>query len=258
MRIIGAPFGNYLQREGWISTIGTFTPKYRGGLPYRLWRCARTLRYSRENRGWINKLGLPNPGRQWLMTHPKEMTGKIVSLGVAHDDTVEDWVRLLIDVGGRDTQPLAYEINASCPNEKAGLGMSTLLFEAFSCLPNSVPVFVKIPPVNFEPVVETALAYNLIRFHACNTLPTPRGGLSGPMLRPCVLSAIAYIRKRCAHAAIIAGGGVRCGADASAYYGAGADHVATASAWFNPWNWRHLESVPDSAISWRNLCNIPV
>ena len=56
---ISAPFGNYVKPKGCISVTGTFTRNPQGN---RLWSVLKTLRYNRKLGGWVNKLGLPNPG----------------------------------------------------------------------------------------------------------------------------------------------------------------------------------------------------
>jgi hypothetical protein len=60
--VIGAPFGNYLERPYATSTVGTFTLTRRGGVLHRWWRVLSTLRYNSRIGGLVNKLGLPNPG----------------------------------------------------------------------------------------------------------------------------------------------------------------------------------------------------
>lgn len=245
MRIISAPFGNYLRRPGWTSTIGTFTPKYRGGLLYRLWRCAKTLRYDREYGGWRNKLGLPNPGMQYLIAHPLAAEDRILSIGVAHDDSPETWAALLsvaleCTANGRFVR--AIEINASCPNEERGLTVSTMLARASRILTFD-QVYVKIPPIGYEELVEHALDCGFNKFHACNTIPTPKGGVSGPSLRGYVRSAVKHIRMLVPAAEIIAGGGVQHPDDAKMYRDCGANHVAVGSAWFNPLLWKQLEKI---------------
>ena len=56
---IAAPFGNYLRHKNAISVRGSFTPKYRKGLIRQI---IKTLRYDFTKKGWVNKLGLRNPG----------------------------------------------------------------------------------------------------------------------------------------------------------------------------------------------------
>ena len=54
---IAAPFGNWIHHKNAVSVKGTFTLNPQGN---RLWSILKTLRHTKD--GWVNKLGLPNPG----------------------------------------------------------------------------------------------------------------------------------------------------------------------------------------------------
>ena len=56
-KFIAAPFGNYIKTEKTISVTGSWTIEKRTG---RLIQIAKTLRLTK--RGWVNKIGLRNPG----------------------------------------------------------------------------------------------------------------------------------------------------------------------------------------------------
>ena len=56
---VAAPFGNYIKPKDCIPVTGSFTLHPQGN---RLWRVIKTLRYSWKLNGWVNALGLPNPG----------------------------------------------------------------------------------------------------------------------------------------------------------------------------------------------------
>nr|MBX2851143.1 hypothetical protein [Phycisphaeraceae bacterium] len=97
--IISAPFGNYIQPPGTTATLGTFTAARRGGILNRVWRILLTVRYYRKAKAWVNKIGLRNPGIDWLVVKnqsPKpgraDVKDKIVSI---HGFTPEDWYTLL-------------------------------------------------------------------------------------------------------------------------------------------------------------------
>jgi len=62
--IISAPFGNYIQPPGATPTLGTFTLADRPG---RVRRVLATVRYYRRLGAWVNKIGLRNPGIDWLV-----------------------------------------------------------------------------------------------------------------------------------------------------------------------------------------------
>jgi len=65
--IVSAPFGNYIQPAGCTATLGTFTALRRGGVINRAWRVLLTVRYYRRMKAWVNRIGLRNPGIDWLV-----------------------------------------------------------------------------------------------------------------------------------------------------------------------------------------------
>ena len=64
MFFIGPPFGNYISLPNTISISGSFTLNERPGLYSQI---IKTLYYSYENNGWINKIGLRNKGIDWAL-----------------------------------------------------------------------------------------------------------------------------------------------------------------------------------------------
>ena len=56
---IAAPFGNYIKPVGTIPVCGTYTLEPQGN---RVWSAIKSLRYSTKHKGWMNNMGLPNPG----------------------------------------------------------------------------------------------------------------------------------------------------------------------------------------------------
>lgn len=233
--IISAPFGNYISQAGCTSTIGTFTLKYRGNFAYRLWRMARTLRYDRMSGGWVNKLGLPNPGIESLPPgHP--VSDKIISI---HGFDTTEWYELA-DKVARWFEPAAVELNVSCPNvTDSSCSDWTRVFREikakFKEAENNTPLIVKLPPVNYRVLVDAAIEASIFRFHACNTLPCKRGGMSGPILRQFVTEIIKYIKTELTSPdMIVAGGGIQSVDDARRYIDIGASHVAVGSALLNP------------------------
>ena len=255
MKIISAPFGNYIQRAGWVSTLGTFTPKYRGGLWWRLWRCMRTLRYDRRQRGWVNRLGLPNPGIDWLTGTPKRASlaaGKIISVGIASDDDEQSFSDMILKL--TLLNPLYFELNASCPNEARGLTEERMI-NLLGMLPDvGSKMILKLPPDvgRAHDLACMGIENGITRFHCCNTLPTPRGGLSGPALIPIVVQVIDTLRMievpaNLPRTEIIAGGGIDSPGIARLYRDHGADHIAVGSAWLNPGNWSRITGIESEA-----------
>ncbi len=235
--IISAPFGNWLNFPGATSTLGTFTRHYRGGFWYRLWRCLRTLRYSRKTGGWVNKLGLPNPGIDSLdgdiARGSVGFAGKVVSI---HGFSPEEWIYLAQKACRRG---LLVEFNLSCPNvgHRHVAGQLTPVFQRF----NAEYAIAKLPPLRWFELAEPLYDLGVRCFHLCNTLPCPGGGLSGKVLKPYSLWAVEEFRKRWGgRVELIGGGGVTCEQDVRDYLSAGADRVAVGSMLLNPFNHRKI------------------
>jgi dihydroorotate dehydrogenase len=242
--IVSAPFGNYLSFPGVTSTIGTYTLKHRAGLLRRIWRVISTVRYSRRNQAWVNRLGLPNPGITSVT--PEMASGKILSI---HGFSELEWMSLA------DTccqlLPLAVELNLSCPNvtaaSMADLGRQVRRAVPF-LLSREIPVIVKLPPVRWMDLALPLFEHGCRIFHCCNTIPTPAGGMSGKPLKQFSLWAIHDLRVRFhSNIMIIGGGGVTCEQDARDYLDAGADHVAIGSMLLNPFNWRKVKGILKAA-----------
>jgi dihydroorotate dehydrogenase len=227
--VVSAPFGNYIQPAGATPTLGTFTLHRRPG---RLWQVIRTVRYRRGIKAWVNRIGLRNPGIDWLADRAARgrtaVSDKIVSI---HGFDGDQWAALLDRVGR--IRPLAVELNMSCPN----VGEIDWPPELFSrALDSGVPVIVKLPPVNYEQMAEQAVSAGVRAFHCCNTLPVPEGGMSGRPLQPVALKCIRDLRGKPfgAELTIIGGGGVYELSDIDIYADAGADHVALGTKTMNP------------------------
>ena len=230
--VISAPFGNYLQPKGTTPTLGTFTAARRGGILNRAWRIALTVRYYPRMKAWVNKIGLRNPGIDWLVakcTAGKiDVSDKLVSI---HGFTPEDWYALLEKTA--PLKPLAIEMNMSCPNVGHIAWPPELFQRAYD---TGIPVVVKIPPVNYDAMVEQAHAAGLRVFHCCNTLPNPGGGLSGKPLMHVALQCIQDLKRKpyFDELTLIGGGGIYQPDDVDAYVDLGVKHVAIGTKLFNP------------------------
>jgi dihydroorotate dehydrogenase len=242
--IISAPFGNYLTWPCATSTLGTFTLNPRGGLLYRAWRCLRTLRYQRRLQGWVNKLGLPNPGVHSLDHRKPDLGGVIVSV---HGFTAREWESLAR--AALWLKPAAVEFNLSCPNVAgAYLGEVQPAVEWAVTHWNGSFVIAKLPPVRWLDWAVPLYDLGVRGFHCCNTIPTPSGGLSGKVLMQYSLWAIDDLRKRYGRRIIvIGGGGVSTPQDVRVYRAAGADKVAVGSTLLNPLNWRKVPALAEAA-----------
>ena len=77
MFFINPPFSNYLNLPNTISIKGSYTLERRDGLLSQIFK---TLRYSLEYGGWVNKIGLRNPGIDYGIT--KYKPNNILSLAL--------------------------------------------------------------------------------------------------------------------------------------------------------------------------------
>ncbi len=243
--IISAPFGNYVQPSGATATLGTFTLHRRPG---RVWRVLRTVRYYRRLDAWVNRIGLRNPGIDWLVRRVEagriDVRDKVVSV---HGFDREEWAALLERV--ERLRPLAVELNLSCPNVGERVHDDDVFDRA---LGTGVAVIAKLPPVRYEALAEGAVSAGVRAFHCCNTLPVPGGGMSGAPLKPLSLACVSAMRARYAGAGLllIGGGGIREPADLEAYAQAGADRFAVGTLTMNPlrlWSQGPLRPLIDRA-----------
>jgi dihydroorotate dehydrogenase len=231
--VVSAPFGNYVQPAGATATLGTFTAARRPG---RLMQIIKTVRRYGRIGAWVNKIGLRNPGIDWLVERVEsgkiDVSDKLVSIHGFSDD---DW-KVLLDKIGR-IKPMGVELNMSCPNV-GEIDLHVGLFES-ALASGAGCVVVKVPPVNYAELFAQAYQEGVRIYHCCNTLPVPAGGMSGKPLKPVSLQCIGQIRKdlgeeKFSELTIIGGGGVREPKDIDDYASVGAKHVAIGTRVMNP------------------------
>ena len=219
---ISAPFGNYIKPIGCIPVCGTFTLHARGNV---LWSAVKSLRYSTKHRGWMNNMGLPNPGVK-VGLH-KHIRGEVLSIAEIERNDFKKLYRIV-------PETMSVELNLSCPNVRNLPWDSTEIFARNSekrkwCICKVGPT---VTPEDLEFLI-TKLGFTQI--HASNTLPIQGcGGLSGRTLIPYTLDIIRLIREEWPEVTIIAGGGVADFSGVYEYLKEGADHVSLGSVCFNP------------------------
>ena len=227
---ISAPFGNYIKPVECVPVTGTFTRNPRGN---RLWSVLKTLRYNRKLGGWVNKLGLPNPGlRAGLERH---IRGEVLSIAETKRGDFQKMNNII---------PLnqSLEINFSCPN----LGKKLPLDGAsiFTKVKSRKWCIAKLSPLTDGDEIEFVIEHlGFKQLHFSNTLPLPynKGGLSGATLKPYTLELIELVRERWGDSVtVIAGGGVSDFSGVMEYLLAGANHVSLGSVCFNPFKLRKL------------------
>lgn len=200
--------------------------------------------------GMLNAVGLANPGLEAVAAHDlpwlarrceRSDTRIIVNVAGA---TVADYVRVIERLTPLDAIT-AFEINASCPNTKAGglefgaePGGLTELVRACRRA-SSRPLTVKLSPVlpDLPSMARVAQAEGAEAVSLVNTVPgmlserlgNGMGGLSGPALLPVGVLATRRVTERTG-IPVIGVGGVRTAADAREYLKAGASLVAVGTA----------------------------
>ena len=230
---ISAPFGNYIKTPQTISVHGTFTRKPRGN---RLWSVLKTLRYDRRLCGWVNKLGLPNPGLVKGLNNVSERPNDVLSISEVKRGDFQKMNNII---------PLnqSLEINFSCPNlGKGRLPLDDAVY--FTRVKSRKWCIAKLSPLTdgdeLEFVIEQ-LGFKQIHFSNSLPLPNGRGGLSGETLKPYTLELIDLVRERWGDSIeVIAGGGVADFGAVMDYLKAGANHVSIGSVCFNPFKLKKL------------------
>ena len=231
---IAAPFGNYLKfrtKKNIIPVTGTWTLHNRASIIKRIFKILTTLRYDFTNDGWVNKLGLPNPGINKGLKNIKK--NEILSISAINR---KDWSELYNIIGNE----INVEINLSCPNlgEKSNIFTSADLKSFTSNKSNSKEwCIAKISPLTTLDELKYLIDdLGFDQIHCCNTLPVKNGGLSGKTLKPYVEKLIKLIRKNWGEKIeIIAGGGVASKYDVNNYINIGANHISLGTVSFKPW-----------------------
>ncbi len=219
MFFISPPFGNYLELPGTISIKGSFTLHERNGLILQI---LKTLRYSFENNGWVNKIGLRNKGIDWALKNVDN--SHIISIAILEQNEIEKLYKKI-------PENRNIEINISCPNvghEMVSEGISKFLN------PQRKWCILKVSPITTNEEIKHYYNQGFRQFHCCNTLPVENGGLSGKSIMPYTNEKIEYIKNNLPNSVIIAGGGVQNMNDVYSYQIKGAQHFSASSVFFNP------------------------
>jgi len=225
---VAAPFGNYIHPQGTISVTGSWTLNPRGN---RLWSVVKSLRWNSTAKGWVNKLGLPNPGIRVGL----EKTLPIEVLSIAEINK-GDFERMYDMIPTNQS----IELNLSCPNLDKKLSWEGA--KVFSSSREREWCIAKLSPTTTPEELEFVIEHlGFTQLHFSNTLPTIRGGMSGPVLREYTNDLIEVARERWGSSVeIIAGGGVREFGSVMNYLSNGADHISLGSVCFNPFKLRKL------------------
>jgi dihydroorotate dehydrogenase len=222
---ISPPFGNYIDLPCTTPIRGSYTIDQRSGLFSQV---LKTLRFSYENNGWINKIGLRNKGIDWALKNYSKYTdnnGEILSIALMNEEDIDNMNRKIPDAAN-------IEINVSCPNAE-----KRMINEGLHNFINPLRrwCIIKVSPTIREDELDKYYKQGFRQFHCSNTLPTPKGGLSGEALMPYNKQIIGYLKENYKDVEVIGGGGVKTWKDVEKYKEWGADHVAISTICFNPW-----------------------
>jgi dihydroorotate dehydrogenase (NAD+) catalytic subunit len=234
-----------MDRVGALYTKGTTRLPRAGNAPPRVAETAG---------GMLNSIGLQNPGVDVVaQDYAARFTGwrcaVIVNVAGATVDEYVECVRILDGAPGVD----GYELNISCPNIAHGLDLGrdpreaarvTAAVRAVTerCLvvklsPNvtdiaAVASAVESAGADAISAVNTFVGMKIHRHTRRPVLPrTGLGGLSGPVIKPLALAAVAAVREA-VHIPVIGIGGITGIDDALDFLIAGADAIQVGTATF--------------------------
>jgi dihydroorotate dehydrogenase (NAD+) catalytic subunit len=217
---------------------------------------APALRVGEFAGGMINAVGLANPGMEavrrdhlgWMATHHPGTPVLVNVIGFA----IEEFAQVIAHLDGAPTH-VAYELNVSCPNTKAGgieFGADPAALHAVVASARAVtrrPLYVKLSPAlgpALVPAAETAMAAGADALTLVNTMPglvvdtarrRPRlgfgsGGMSGPALLPVGVLATWRVTRAIPGVPVCDLNGVSTADDALQYLLAGATLVGIGTA----------------------------
>lgn len=219
MLFISPPFGNYLNIPKTISIKGSYTLEPRPGI---IKQVLKTLRYSSQLNGWVNKIGLRNPGIDYAIKNYNK--NHIVSIAILHKEEIKHFLKKI-------PKNMNLEINVSCPNTKHSLINENI--QQF-LNPNREWCIIKLSPTIDKRLIDEYYKQGFRQFNCGNTLAIENGGLSGRSLIPYHSKNIQYIRKKYPDSVIIATGGIQTWNDCLNYKKIGANHFSVSSLLFNP------------------------
>lgn len=257
-----------------LGSIGAVVVKSLSAMP---WAGNPAPRLHPLRHGMINAVGLQGPGVDvWFDRHLDELADRGASTVISlWGRSVEEYRRAAEIVAERlatassvAASILAVEINLSCPNLEGRRGIfahdADLSAEVVAnCRAVPRPLWAKLSP-NTDRLVEVAGAVHgagadavtlvntvvglVVDDDGAPVLGNGGGGLSGPMIHPVALRAVADVRAAHPDLAIIGVGGVTSGASAAALMRAGAQAVQVGTATFaDP---RAPRSIADALVEW--------
>lgn len=220
MLFISPPFGNYISLPHTKSIKGSYTLKPRPGLIQQI---LKTFRYSFKYNGWVNKIGLRNKGLQYGIKHYNH-DKDIISIAILNEKEIPKILQML-------PNETNIELNISCPNVNKSLAHNKL---SQFINPQRDWCIIKLSPTVDMNLVDNYYKQGFRQFHCSNTIPTSRGGLSGPVLRANNLNLIREIKENYPDVEIIGGGGIHSYQNMLQYRHCGAEHFSISTIFFHP------------------------
>ena len=225
MLVISPPFGNYVSLPCTLSIRGSYTLQPRDGLFQQI---VKTLRYSFEHRGWVNKIGLRNKGIDYAISKYKANKDEniIYSIAILEENDI-------IKMNEKIPKNMPLEINVSCPNaEKKMIQEGLRQF----ITPHRKWCMLKLSPHVTNEEIDSYYRQGFRQFHCSNTVPCSRGGVSGAIVRPYTNKNMKYIKSKYDDCVVVAGGGVTKWNHVEEYKYNGADYVSMSTIFFCPYN----------------------
>ena len=218
--ILSPPFSNiYPNIQGTTRITGTYTLKKRRGMH----RILTTLRKTES--GWINNVGLRNPGIKKL-----NKNNSIISVALKDKSEWHEILDILV-FKKEKYNILGLEFNISCPNSKTSNITHKIISEAKKEFNN---ISIKVPH-NLNYISIDDICNSEANFiHISNTKPHPKGSLSGKKLIEKNSRTIYYIRNNFKYMNIIAGGGIYSYKDYIIYKNSGANYFSLSTLLVNP------------------------
>ena len=221
MFFINPPFSNYLNLPNTMSIKGSYTLEPRPGLFTQI---IKTLRYSFEYGGWINKIGLRNPGLNYAIQNYKK-GDHIVSIAILNKKEIPQILNKI-------PNNMDIELNISCPNAETKMYTDDLSKFLNS---NRKWCIIKLSPNSDTELIDNYYKQGFRQFHCSNTIPIDRGGLSGKLIMPFSHFMIKYLKKNYNDVEIIGGGGITNINDVNKYNHFGANHYSASTVFFCPY-----------------------
>lgn len=222
MIFISPPFGNYVKLDNTVSIKGSFTLEPRDGLFMQI---LKTLRYSFEHKGWINKIGLRNKGIDWAIKDFENNKSCVYSIALFNENEIDKIVSKI-------PNNMNVEINVSCPNvEKSVVNEGLHKFlnkERKWCI-------IKLSTKTPYNLIDSYYNQGFRQFHCCNTVPITQGGLSGRSIQPYSFKMANYIKTKYPNTEVIGGGGIQTTQDIVNYKTNGCSHFSVSTLLFNPY-----------------------